>query len=145
MNRPKVSLPILLPWEKAMAYCRGSTIQIYYSPHSLSACTKLQISRASDNNYLSGRESQSKDLATEFFGRGRKGRNCAWEIKFRKCLCYGICAKGAMERLSYKGKPRDRGTERRGVPLWNDWNALKGKTPYWPFCLICMSKATSAI
>lgn len=40
MNRPKVSLTILLPWEKAMAYCWRSTIQIYYSPHSLSAKIK---------------------------------------------------------------------------------------------------------
>ncbi|KAK2541427.1 hypothetical protein Q9966_003990 [Columba livia] len=41
-----------------MAYCGGSTIQIYYSPHSLSAkkaCTNLQTSRASENNYLSGK------------------------------------------------------------------------------------------
>lgn len=148
MNRPKVSLPILLPWEKATAYCRGSTIQIYYSPHSLSAkkkaCTKLQISKASENNYFSGRESQR--LGHGIFPKGKERKKLCLRDQIQKIsLLRNLCQRGTGKTLTYKRKPRARDTERRGVPLWNDWNAWKGKILYWPSCLICMSKATSAI
>lgn len=147
MNRTKVSLPILLPWEKAMAYCRGSTIQIYYSPHSLSDKKKLppncRLVEHLRTTACQGKKSQSKDLAMESFGRERKRllERSNSEMSLLRNLCHG----GSGETLDYKREPRARDTERKGVPLWNDWNALRGKALYWPSCLICMSKAASAI
>lgn len=111
-----------------MAYCGGSTIQIYYSPHSLSAkkaCTNLQTSRASENNYLSGK------VRVKTWPRNVSERKGKEETLLReKSLLRNLCQRGNGETRSYKRKPRARDTEKSGVPLWNDWNAPKGKTLY---------------
>lgn len=114
MNRPKVSLTILLPWEKTMAYCWGRTIQIYYSPHSFSAKTKRLAPICRLLEHLRTTTHQEENVrvktVTESFGRERKGRNSAWKVKFRKCLCKGICAKGAMVR--HQGTIGNQGLEK---------------------------------
>lgn len=67
-------------------------------------------------------------MAMESFGRERKRllERSNSEMSLLRNLCYG----GSGEALDYKREPRARDTERKGVPLWNDWNALREKALY---------------